>query len=282
MRLHGDNNMISDIKRVGIRVNRQKVEPEKVKELKDWLSEKGVASIVIKDAAESLPRGLDLLIVMGGDGTLLGGARLASKEGVPIVGIDFGGLGFLTEIKYLDARKALTKILEGDCQIEERSMLETDLTCRDSGTRITLPAVNDVVISKNTGIIVRLKIFVNDEYFTEFPGDGLIISSATGSTAYSLSAGGPMVSPGLDVIVITPICPHTLLERSLVIAGSDVTRVAVPSGRTDIMAIIDGQKEQPLEPGSEVVVRRAERPARFVRLKPSRFFETVRGKLHTR
>jgi NAD+ kinase len=91
-----------------------------------------------------------------------------------------------------------------------------------------------------------------------------------------------MVSPGLDVIVITPICPHTLLERSLVIAGSDVTRVAAPSGRTDIMAIIDGQKEQPLEPGSEVVVRRAEHPARFVRLKPSRFFETVRGKLHTR
>lgn len=266
------------MKRVGIRVNNRKVDKSKVQELSGWLEEKGVRTVIVSSAREKLPRGLELLIVMGGDGTLLGGARLAAGEGVPVVGIDFGGLGFLSEIKYKDAKKALSKILSGDYRVEERMMLEADIARGGEIVNKSLPAVNDVVITKNSGRMLRLKVYINDEYFTEFPGDGLIVSSATGSTAYSLSAGGPIVRPELDVMLLTSICPHTLFERSLVTSGGDTVRVELPPDRKDLIMIIDGQVEFSLKSCGVVTIRRGPKPVRYMRVKPSRFLNTVREK----
>jgi NAD+ kinase len=266
--------------RVGIRVHASKVDRIKVDELAGWLEGKGVKTVVLSNRTSRLPRGLDMLIVMGGDGTLLGGARAAALEGVPVIGIDFGGLGFLSEIKYRDAKSALSKILAGDCRIEERMMIEAGVECGGECRFGPLPAVNDIIVTKSTGRMLRLKVFINDEYFTEFPGDGLIVSSATGSTAYSLSAGGPIVRPELDVLLLTSICPHTLFERALVTGGGDVVRVELPAGRKDLIMMVDGQEQYALDASGTVTVRRGPKPVRYVRVKPSRFLSTVREKFH--
>jgi NAD+ kinase len=269
-----------NMKRIGIRINKDKVKRDVYEELSGWLKEQGVQVVGVHDVTRALPKKLDLLIMMGGDGTLLGGARAAASAGVPIIGIDFGGLGFLSEIKFSESKKAMSRILEGDFCIEERMMLEADIECGGKCDKKAIPAVNDVVITKNSGRMLRLKVFINDDYFTEFPGDGVIVSSATGSTAYSLSAGGPIVSPNLEVILLTSICPHTLFERSLVTGGADVIRTELPKSRHDVIMIVDGQEEYQLTPGGVVTVRRGPHPVRYVRVKPSRFLRTMREKFH--
>ena len=268
------------MKRIGIRINKEKVKQSEVDALSGWLTEKGLEVVAVNELGRRLPKGIDLLIVMGGDGTLLGGARSAARAGAPVIGIDFGSLGFLSDIKHKDAKKALTQVLSGNYHIEERMMLEADIESGGVRAKKALPAVNDVVITKNSGRMLRLKVFINDEYLTEFPGDGVIVSSATGSTAYSLSAGGPIVAPNLDVILLTSICAHTLFERSLVTGGGDVIHVELPAGRKDVIMIIDGQEEFLLPPGGVVTVKRAPYPVRYIRIKPSRFLKTMREKFH--
>jgi NAD+ kinase len=268
------------MERIGIRVNKDKVTREEHKELSGWLKEQGVQVVTVHDVSHGLPKKLDLLVVMGGDGTLLGGARAAAADGVPIIGIDFGGLGFLSEIKFKESKKALAQILAGDFHVEERMMLEADIECGGKCVKRAVPAVNDVVITKNSGRMLRLKVYINDEYLTEFPGDGVIVSSATGSTAYSLSAGGPIVAPYLDVLLLTSICPHTLFERSLVTSGNDVIRTELPKSRNDVIMILDGQEEFLLAPGGVVTVRRGPNPVRYVKVKPSRFLKTMREKFN--
>jgi len=268
------------MKRIGIRINKEKVGPQQFSEISDWLKGKGLEVVAVDTVGRGFPKSLDLLIVMGGDGTLLGGARAAARAGVPVIGIDFGHLGFLSDIKYKDTKKTLSKILEGDYNIEERMMLEADIQSGGRRAKKSMPAVNDVVITKNSGRMLRLKVFINDEYFTEFPGDGVIVSSATGSTAYSLSAGGQIVAPSLDVMLLTSICPHTLFERSLVTCGSDVIRVELPHKRNDIILIIDGQEELSLMSCDSVAVRRAPYSVKYVRVKPSRFLRTMREKFN--
>ncbi|MFA6448467.1 MAG: NAD(+)/NADH kinase [bacterium] len=268
------------MKRIGIRINKDKVKKSEFEELSGWLKGKGVQTVAVRDLSRGLPKKLDLVIVMGGDGTLLGCARAAASDGVPIIGVDFGGLGFLSELKFNESKKALSRILDGDFHIEERCMLEADIECGGVCEKRSIPAVNDVVITKNSGRMLRLKVYINDDYFTEFPGDGVIVSSATGSTAYSLSAGGPIVSPNLDVILLTSICPHTLFERSLVTGGGDVIRTELPKGRRDVIMIVDGQEEFLLSPGGNVTVRRGPHPVRYARVSPSRFLSTMREKFH--
>ncbi len=268
------------MKKIGIRRNEGKVTKAEYAALADWLVEQGAEVVEVKIPSRRLPKGLDLLVIMGGDGTLLGGAREAAKAGVPVIGIDFGGLGFLSEIKFREAHKALSRILEGKYRVDERMMLEADISCGGKCIGKTMHAVNDVVITKNSGRMLRLKVYINDEYLTEFPGDGVIVSTATGSTAYSLSAGGPIVSPDLEVVVLTSICPHTLFERSLVTKPDDVIRVELPKGRNDVILIVDGQEEYLPPAGSTVTVQRGPMPVLYARVKPSRFLKTMREKFH--
>jgi len=263
------------MKRIGIRVNSSKVKPEHVREIADWLKSNGIKAEVVNGAAAM--KKLDMLLIMGGDGTLLGGARQAAAEGVPLLGIDFGGLGFLSEVKFANAQKALSDVLKGKYTVEERMMLEATVS-RGGASVTAYPCINDVVITKNSGRMLRLKVYINDEYFSEFPGDGLIVSTATGSTAYSLSAGGPIVSPGLDIILLTAICPHTLFARSMVTGGDDEILVQLPPARKDLIMTIDGQDEHTVMPGGEVTIRKAKYPVKYIRTKPPRFLQTVREK----
>lgn len=262
---------------VGIRYNEEKVSRAKVDSLSGWLKQNGKKVSILGRREPYFPADLDMLVVMGGDGTLLGGARMAAMHGVPVFGIDFGGLGFLSEIKFKDARPSLKRIFSGDFRLEERLMLETRVK-RGGKERNPIFAINDVVITKNSGRMLRLKVFINGSYFHEFPGDGLIISTSTGSTAYALSAGGPIVSPELDVLVLTPICPHTLFARAIITSGSDDIRIELPADRKDMILIMDGQEEYPLRSGEVVNVRSAAARARYIRVTGPRFYGTVREK----
>lgn len=265
--------------RICIKYNDQKVKREQVDELAQWLSDFGktVTSVCGKHCV--IPEDLDLLIVMGGDGTLLGGARAAALRGVPVIGVDFGGLGFLSEIKFKQARTALAGMFQGDYRIEERCMLEASIVRGDQEPQPIL-ALNDFVIAKHSGRMLRLKLFINDQYFHEFPGDGLILSTATGSTAYALSAGGPILSPDLNVISITPICPHTLFARAIVTSRRDTLRIELPPEREDLLLIVDGQEELRLQPRDTVAVRIPETRARLVRVAEPHFFQRVREKFN--
>jgi NAD+ kinase len=267
------------MEKICIKYNDQKVTRDQVDDLVQWLEDFGkiVTSVCGKNCV--IPAELDLLIVMGGDGTLLGGARAAAAYGVPVIGVDFGGLGFLSEIKYKQARSALAGMFQGDYRIEERYMLEASIIREDMAPAPIL-AVNDFVIAKHSGRMLRLKLFINNLYFHEFPGDGLILSTATGSTAYALSAGGPILSPDLDVISITPICPHTLFARAIVTSRKDTLRIELPPEREDLLLIVDGQEELRLRPRDAVAVRIAETCVRLVRVTEPHFYNRVREKFN--
>ena len=262
---------------ITLKVNRRKVAKRQVGELVKWLKRQGKKINIIWDKDEVLPGGTDILIVMGGDGTFLGGARMAAPLGIPVLGIDFGGLGFLSEVDAKEATLYLKKIFDGHYNVEERMVLECTIN-RGEEMHGPFLAVNDVVISKTSVRLLRLKVHINNEYFHEYPGDGVIVSSSTGSTAYSLSAGGPIVSPELGVMVITSICPHTLFARSIVISGDDEITVAIPPDRNDVVLTIDGQIEHPLMGGDVLYVRKSEHTAKLIRVKKPRFYETVRDK----
>jgi NAD+ kinase len=267
------------MKRIGIKYNEKKVKIEKVEELAAWLERGGRSVTPVSGKRSPIPPDLDLLIVMGGDGTLLGGARAAAAFGIPVIGIDFGGLGFLSEIKYSEAKSSLNKIFKGEFSIEERLMLEAIIR-HDGRDSKPLVAVNDIVVTKQSGRLLRLKVFINKTYFHEFPGDGMIISSSTGSTAYALSAGGPIVSPELDIISLTPICPHTLFARAIITSGADIIRVELPPARDDLYLIVDGQEEVHLHPKDTITLKSAPMRVRLIRVTEPHFYQRVREKFN--
>ncbi|MDD5556234.1 MAG: NAD(+)/NADH kinase [bacterium] len=195
-----------------------------------------------------------LVVSVGGDGTVLKAARLIAGAAVPLVGINMGGLGFLTAVALDGAGELLPRVLEGGCRAEERLLLAVS-HARGGGEVSRHVALNDAVISKGElARLVSLETFVGEEYLATFVADGLIIASPTGSTAYSLSAGGPLVSPDTDAIIVTPICPHTLTNRPLIVPGRTRVRVRVSARAADTVLTLDGQESAALEDGDEVTV----------------------------
>jgi len=264
---------------------------ELVEKIACWLEERGCAVLINEDTARAL--GLsrfavsqDLIVersqcilVFGGDGTMLRAARKVAKSGTPIIGINFGHMGFLTEIDVPEALPALENVLKGHYRIEERMMLEAQVYRQDRVIENML-GLNDAVIAK--GAISRpihLETYINDEYVSGYHADGLIIASPTGSTAYSLSAGGPLAPPGCDLMLMTPICPHSLWVRPVVVAPGNVVRVALVSNHSEAMLTVDGQYGFSLRPNDRIVVRRSRWKARFLRLMDRSFFEVLRKKL---
>ncbi|MGI9951552.1 NAD(+)/NADH kinase [Moorellaceae bacterium AZ2] len=257
--------------------------------LMDWLEKRGVEPLVLSSTAEKLGcpgRGIpaeelvkaDCVLSLGGDGTLLQAARLVAEMGIPILGVNLGHLGFLTEIELSELFPSLERLLGGDFSIEERMMLSTCLW-RD-GRKAFFTALNDVVITKGAfSRMLRLEVYVGEAYLDTYPADGLIVSSPTGSTAYSLSAGGPLVSPELQVMIITPICPHTLYARPLVVRGDREIRVKVYAAGAEVMLTVDGQQGVHLNHGDEVITSKAGVPARLIRLQGRSFYSLVREKL---
>ena len=264
--------------------------------LEAWLSARGVPSEWSPESValmppgtrritdrDAMPRTVDLVLVLGGDGTLL---AMADKIGgasrdVPILGVNYGSLGFLTEITRLELYPALEATLAGHVEFDERMMLRAEArrAHHPVESRVIL---NDVVFTRTAlSRMIDLEVSVGDQFVTAVRADGLIVASPTGSTAYNLSAGGPIVHPAMHAIVITPIAPHTLTNRPIVIPAEREVRVRAASenGDAEVYVTFDGQYGFPLEEGDEIVLSRAPRPIRLIRSTARSYFDVLREKL---
>ena len=260
-------------------------------ELEVWLRDRGVATIWSSDAAKLIPPGdrlvverervadaADVVLVLGGDGTLLAVADIIGQSGrdVPILGVNFGYLGFLTEITRPELFTSLDEVLTGRAAHDDRMML---VGRTGASSRV---ALNDIVLTRTAlSRMVDLDVTVGDQFVTSVRCDGLIIATPTGSTAYNLSAGGPVVHPSMDAIVLTPIAPHTLTHRPIVIPAEREVRVSAAAGNggAEIYITFDGQHGFGLHEGEEVSVTRAATPLRLVRAANRNYFEVLRKKL---
>ncbi|HYA12194.1 MAG TPA: NAD(+)/NADH kinase [Thermodesulfovibrionales bacterium] len=224
---------------------------ELLKELLPWLRQKGHETFVDTETAsvlniEGVPRSQipslsDVIIVLGGDGTMLSTCRLVGAKEVPILGINIGGLGFITEVQVEKLYEITEKILSSNCPVEERLMLKAQVL-RHGALIAEYVVLNEVVVNKAAlARIIDLETYINNSYVTTFKADGLIISTPTGSTAYSLSAGGPVLYPTLDNIIVTPICPHTLTNRAIVLPGDSKIEVILRSPTERVYLTLDGQ-----------------------------------------
>ncbi len=231
--------------------------------------------------AGTLARAVDLLLVFGGDGTILRAAREIAGCATPILGVNIGGLGFLTAVPSDHLAQALKLVLNGEYTIQSRALIE--VTGETRGKKIQQAALNDIVVSRGAvSRLISLDVSVDGEAITRYRCDGLIISSPTGSTAYSLAAGGAIVLPTAEVFTLTPICPHSLSNRSIILPlSSRITVKAITPLPATILSA-DGQVVEELDSGDAVVIRRSRRAIRLVQLPHSSFLEALRRKLHWR
>jgi NAD+ kinase len=231
--------------------------------------------------AAALARQVDLILVFGGDGTMLRVVREIDGSDAPVLGINVGRLGFLTAVSSRDLGSAIEKLWKNEFVIETRPLIEATGRCGNRPLRMR--ALNDIVISHGAvSRLIELNVSVNDKPLTCYRGDGLIVSSPTGSTAYSLSAGGPIISPGADVFVITPICAHALSNRPVILSLSSVIRIELLSKQMETIVAADGQLQASLGAGDTVTIRRSRRKVHLLHPGETSFFETIRQKLHWR
>lgn len=277
------------VERVGVAVKQKSAEAIRLAvEVADWLRRRDVEvfldEAVVRayglDAATAFePTGeFDLVVVLGGDGTLLSVAR-SVRSGIPILGVNMGTLGFLTEISRGELYPALVEVLSGTFETVERSLFEVELK-RSGRSPQTYKVLNDVVVNKSAlARIIQLRVRVDGRLIAEYRADGLIVSTPTGSTAYNLSAAGPIVHPELPVAVLTPICPHTLTMRPLVVPDSSELTVRLETPDEDVYLSIDGQEGTTLGYQDEIVVRRSPDPSMLVKISPRTFYDALRSKL---
>jgi NAD+ kinase len=261
-----------------------------------WLSARSVEPIYESATAALMPSpdghataqkaelvgAVDLVVVLGGDGTMLSMADCIAANGksIPILGVNFGSLGFLTEVTLPELYPSLETVLSGKARVEERMMLASTVR-RPRETFSAYVALNDVVVTKTArSRMVDLSVSVDEEFVTRVRADGLIVATPTGSTAYNLAAGGPIVQPGVDALVVTPIAPHTLTNRPLIIRGSSSVRVQPHmAGPDDVFVTFDGQAGFELQEGDEISISRAERTLRMIRPSTRSYYEVLRQKL---
>jgi NAD+ kinase len=240
----------------------------------------GLKVDTLPDAA-SLARQVDLLLVFGGDGTILRVAREIAGSRTPILGVNIGSLGFLTAVRSSQLQKALNHVWAGEFTFESRVLLQASGQC--NGGVVDTTALNDVVIGRGASSrLIELDVRIDGEPLTRYRCDGLIVSSPTGSTAYSLAAGGAVVFPTANVLALTPICPHTLSNRALILPLSAKIEVQVISPKGTTLLSADGQVTTELTTGDRVVIRRSRSTVRLMHLAGSSFCETLRRKLHWR
>ena len=271
------------------------------------LAERGVAAVRLSPTlAERLPEragerrqpatereiaASDFVVVLGGDGTLLGAARLLAPYGTPMLGVHLGSFGFITEAHPDGLIPGVEKVLAGDCRIDERLMLAGEVFRNGDGgdggngggpaPTETLLGLNDVVVASGAVRMVHVRTRIGDDDLATYAADGVIVASPTGSTGYSLSAGGPLVHPSAPVLLITPICPHTLNARTLLVPGTETVRLTVEGSVRDVVvATVDGQIEIALHPGDTVRIRRSPHTVRLLSVGGPNFYHKIRSRWH--
>jgi NAD+ kinase len=228
---------------------------------------------------ETLKNKIAIAISLGGDGTLLNTVREVADAGVPVCGVNMGQLGFLAEIETAKLSADMDRIINGDYFVEERLMLSTIVKRQQEVVQVC-PSINDVVISRSGfSRMLKLNVFIDNELTANYPADGLIVATSTGSTGYSLSAGGPIVNPKLKVIVLTPICPHIINSRSLIIAEDEEVKITLEAAHKDIALTVDGQSYVSLLPDDVIIVRKSSVRARFIRFYNKSYYQKLRNKL---
>jgi NAD+ kinase len=286
------------ISRVGVVARRDlKGAASVLAEIAGWLQAHGIRAMFDTDTAglagvpkdfpiasrDDLPGHVDLIVVLGGDGSLLGMANRIARAGVdiPILGINFGSLGFLTEVTLEEIEPALEGAIDGTAPIEERMTLRGQVMRVGNAIDDRL-ALNDIVVNRGSlSRIVDMSITIDGKPVTHVRADGLIVTTPTGSTAYNLAAGGPIVHPEVDALVVTPIAPHTLTYRPSVIPGSSEVRIkpAIEGGSDELYATFDGQHGVPLVSGDEVVMRKSTHRMKLMRASSRSYFDVLRQKL---
>ncbi len=260
-----------------------------VNELVGWLVRQELRVILSEDQAKMLDQPCfkctpeqmvdqaDTLVVLGGDGTLLRTAHIAGIEQVPILAVNLGHLGYFTEVTLDEMYPALQRVLDHQFELDKRMMLSVHVQ-RGDHIVVVGDALNEVVIQELVHL-VHLDTWINDEFLAHYVADGLIVATPSGSTAYSLSAGGPIVHPSLDVIILSPICPFTLAMRPFVASGESHIRVIPEKGYEDMLIAIDGQQRYPLESGDTVCISRSAKTIQLIRSQQRSYYEVLRDKL---
>ncbi len=278
------------MKKIGIICKTGRLEPlELLKDFLPWLKDKGVEVFVDIEVAQlmnvkgysrsQIPDLSDMVIVLGGDGTLLSVARLVCEKEIPILGVNLGGLGFITEVQVAGIYEAMERIFSGKCVVEDRLMLSAFV--QRHGEKIgEYTVLNDVVINKGAlARIIEMETYVDKAYVTTFRADGLIVSTPTGSTAYCLAAGGPILYPTTDCISLTPICPHTLTNRPIVLPEGALIEITLKSAAEDVFLTLDGQVGFSLRRNDVVTVAKSPFRTRLIIPHERDFFQVLRSKL---
>jgi len=278
-------------KSVGI-IFKHDFEPAKreCQRLKDWLTGRGITVYTEEMASRamsnkcseeetSIPDSVDWVAVLGGDGTLLGAARKVGRYGMPILGINIGGLGFLTEIPLKRLYEDMEKLIAGEIDIETRLMLQAKVI-RDNKEKCFFSALNDVVINKGAlARIIDLRVSIDNRFLTTFRADGLIISTPTGSTGHNLSAGGPIVYPDLEALIATPICPFTLTHRPIIVPDTSTIEIKMGKDTEEVILTFDGQVGFDLMDNDKIIVSKSEKKLRLIKSPDQDYFDILRTKL---
>jgi Predicted sugar kinase len=264
---------------------------EVVCELREWCEARGIELRAVDSVAAQarcaplaeldgeLTEDVDLIVVLGGDGTMLGAARLVGARHIPVLGVNFGWLGYLTEFTLEEMFPALENVRQGNFFVERRMMIDVALN-RGGEVAASHRALNDAVVTKAAAArMIEIESYINEMFVNSFRADGMIVATPTGSTAYSLSAGGPIVHPSMSAILLTPICPHMLSNRPVVVPGESVVDLVFKSADPDLMLTIDGQPGVELRHDDRITLRRSQATFNLVQPTNRNYFEVLRTKL---
>lgn len=276
---------------IGVFPNTNKTNADLVlKRIVDFYKTKKVKLLLPQKAADELgyahlgtenllEEKIDIGLTIGGDGTLLNACRKVADRDIPVCGINIGRLGFLADIELAELESKLDKILNNDYRIEERLMIAAIIKREKTMTYVG-SAINDIVVTKGGfARMLTLGLSIDDYLVANYQADGLIVSTSTGSTGYSLSAGGPIINPSLKLLLVTPICPHTLNARPMIISQDEEVRINIAASHTDIVLTFDGQDSYCLLPGDEVIVKKSPLIAQIIKFEDKNYYHTMRTKL---
>ena len=288
---------MSSIKRIGIFIKPHQPEAlQTICELTQWLAERGIGLVggpeldreriehetgcpVDQVETDQLAASVDLFLVLGGDGTMIATARLIGDHEVPVLGINYGGLGYLAEFRIEELYLALESILSDNYRLDKRVMLAVEMI-RSGEPAMHYRVLNDVVINKSAlARIIEIEAYLNQQFVNSFRADGLIISTPTGSTAYNLSAGGPVIFPSMNAVVITPICPFTLSNRPIVVPDDALIELRLKTEKEDVSLTLDGQVGLPLKTEDLVVIRKSKTTFNLIQPMNRNYFDVLRDKL---